>query len=85
MPDNKPSSDATELIPPPPIPEKAKPWIAWVTWVVVISGPTAGLLIPILTTGKVMQVLVGVLGLMVSAAGALRGGLINPFKTAGGS
>lgn len=70
---------------PPPIPEKARPFLAWVSWFLLLIGPTAGLMIPRLTSGILMEVLVAVLGLLVSAAVAIRTGLINPFKTTGGS
>ncbi len=70
----------TQIDPPPPIPEAARPWVAWLSWILLLVGPTAGLLIPMLTAGTTMKVLTAVLGLLVSAAAALKGGLGNPIK-----
>jgi hypothetical protein len=49
----------------------------------ILIGPTAGLLIPVLTTGTTNKVLTAVLGLLVGAAAALKSGLTVPWKKAG--
>ena len=66
--------------PTPPIPKKARPYLAWIAWFIALAGPTAGVLIPILTDGKVATVLTGVLGFMVLAAASIKGGLSIPWK-----
>ena len=73
---NSPSSDPG---PTPPIPEKARPFLGWIAWFIALAGPTAGVLIPVLTDGKVATVLTGVLGFMVLAAISIKGGLAIPW------
>jgi len=77
MPDTAPSN------PPPPIPPKARPALAWISWALLLSGPTAGLLIPMLTKGTTQTVLTAILGLLVAAAAAIKGGLAVPWKKVG--
>jgi hypothetical protein len=80
MPENNNPSSSPAPNPPPPIPEKARPFLAWLSWFLLLIGPTAGLMIPRLTTGILMEVLTAILGLLVAAAVAIRTGLVNPFK-----
>lgn len=81
MPDpSKPSSDLAPDTMPPPIPPRARPVLGWIAWGIAIAGPTAGLLIPQLTEGKIATVCTGVLGFLVLAAAGIKGGLAIPWK-----
>lgn len=80
-----PEQDNTSIDPPPEIPEKAKPAIAWLSWILLLGGPTFAGLITLYAEGTTAKALTMILGFLVSLAAGLKSGLVNPIKAGGGA
>lgn len=64
--------------PMPPIPDKARPAMAWVSWLLFLGLPTAGGLVASMDGCKLKTALITLLGLLGSFAAALKTGLARP-------
>jgi hypothetical protein len=62
---------------------KARAVLAWISWALLLAGPSLTALVLMLPQGTIHDVAVIVLGGMVSAAAAIKGGLSNPLGKSG--
>jgi hypothetical protein len=64
--------------PMPPIPENARPALAWVSWLLFLGLPAAGGFVASMDGCKLKTALIALLGVLGSVAAAIKSGLARP-------
>jgi len=66
-----------------PMPESAKPYVLWASWILALCGPSLSAVLLGMNDGLVKQILTAVLGVLLAVAASLKSGLSNPLKKIG--